>query len=141
LPVEHRSLQPAGEVVSIAQWEPDEDFPYGPQGAKPKRVVICPSPAPHAYLIGGHRYVFKEPTGSKAQQIWSEVIVYEIARGLGVTVPPAFIAFDPLTDVPGVLVEFFYGYVWESQTRFVHAIERFQGMQMPALRRSRHVNF
>jgi hypothetical protein len=94
--------------------------------------VICPSPAPHAYLIGGHRYLFKEPTGSKAQQIWSEVIAYEISRGLGVIVPPAFIAFDPITNVPGVLVEFFYGYsVWDRPTRFVHAIERFQGMRMP----------
>lgn len=126
--VDHRALQPAGDVVSIAGWDLDEDFPFGPQGAKPKRIVICPSPTPRPYLIGGHRYLFKEPTGSKAQQIWAEVIAYEIARDLGVPVPPAFLAFDPILRCPGVLVEFFYGYSWNDPVRFIHAIERFQGL-------------
>lgn len=128
--VEHRPPQPANEVVSIAGWLPDEDFPFGPQGAKPKRIVICPTPAPHPYLIPGHRYVFKEPAGSKAQQIWSEVIAYELARGLGVPVPPAFVAYDPVEDSPGVLIEFFFGGEWPP-LRFVHAIERFQGLGIP----------
>jgi len=114
-------------VVSIAEWEPDQDFPIGPQGAKPKRIVICPSPAPHPFLIGGHRYLFKEPGGAKAQQIWSEVIAYELSRTIGVSVPPAFLAIDPVDNAPGVLVEFFHGHVWDPALRFVHAIERFQG--------------
>lgn len=126
--VSHRLLQAAGDVVSIAGWELDEDFPFGPQGAKPKRFVICPNPAPHPFLIGGHRYVFKEPGGSKAQQIWSEVLAYELAREIGVPVPPAFLAYDPREQSAGVLVEFFYGYSWEPPVRFVHAIERFQGI-------------
>jgi hypothetical protein len=124
-------LQPVGAVVSIADWEPDEDFPFGPQGAKPKRIVICPSPAPQPYLIGGHRYLFKEPGGSKAQQIWTEVIAYELARTIGVSVPPAFLAYDPRDHSPGVLVEFFHGDVWNPAVRFVHAIERFQGLGIP----------
>lgn len=131
MPVEPRYLQLASDVVSIAGWEPDEDFPFGPQGAKPKRFVICPTPAPHPYLLAGHRYVFKEPAGSKAQQIWSEVLAYELARDLGVPVPPAFLAYDPVEDSPGVLVEFFYGYQWDAPVRFVHAIERFQGLGIP----------
>lgn len=115
-------------MVSIAGWDLDEDFPFGPQGAKPKRFVICPNPSPHPFLIGGHRYVFKEPSGSKGQQIWSEVIAYELARDIGVPVPPAFLAYDPSERSAGVLVEFFYGHAWDPPTRFIHAIERFQGM-------------
>lgn len=129
--VEHRLLQPTNEVVSIASWEPDEDFPVGPQGAKPKRIIICPNPAPHPFLIGGHRYVSKEPSGGKTQQIWSEVIAYELARELGVPVPPAFVAYDPVWNSPGVLIEFFFDYPWEPPVRFVHAIERFQGLNIP----------
>ncbi len=130
MPIDHRLPQTPSDVVSIAGWPPDEDFPVGPQGAKPKRVVICPQPPPHPFLIGGHRYLFKEPTGSRAQQIWSEVIAYEVARELGVAVPPAFLAFDPRTAAPGVLVEFFYGHIWEGPSRFVHAVELFQRQGM-----------
>ncbi len=127
----HRPLQDSGSVVSIAGWEPDDDFPFGPQGAKPKRFVICPDPAPHPFLISGHRYVFKEPKDSKAQQIWSEAIAYELAREIGVPVPPAFLAYDPIEQSAGVLVEFFYGYPRGAVRRFVHAIERFQGLRIP----------
>ncbi len=131
MPMGHRLVQPSGDVVSIGHWKLDEDFPYGPQGAKPKRIVICPNPPPHPFLIGGHRYIFKEPTGSRAQQIWSEVIAYELARDIGVPVPPAFVAYDPIGRSAGVLVEFFYGHVYDQPMRFIHAIERFQGVGMP----------
>ena len=112
-------------------WLPDAEFPYGPQGAKPKRIFICPDPPPKPFLIGGHRYLFKEPSRSRMCQIWSEVISYEIARHLGLQVPPAFLATGPETDNPGVLIEFFYGHPGDSEYRFVHAIERFQGLGIP----------
>ncbi len=114
--------------MSLRGWRLDDEFPYGPQGAKPKRIVICPNPPPKSFLIGGHRYLFKEPSGSRSQQIWSEVIAYELSRELGVVVPPAFLAEGPGNGSPGVLIEFFYGHIYDPEYRFVHAIERLQGL-------------
>ena len=130
MPIAPRLPQNPKDVVSLADWEPDDDFPYGPQGAKPKRIVICPNPPPHSFLIGGHRYLFKEPGGTKAQQIWSEVIAYELSRDMGLPVPPAFLAQGPGNGSPGVLIEFFYGHQFDPEARFVHAIERLQGLGM-----------
>jgi hypothetical protein len=119
------------DVISLEDWELDEDFPFGPQGAKAKRIFVCPNPPPFPFLIGGHRYLFKEPAGIHAQQIWSEVIAYELSRDLCLPVPPAFLARAPGNGSPGVLIEFFYGYAFEPETRFVHAIERLQGAGYP----------
>lgn len=131
MPLSPKIEQHAKQIVSIEGWQPDEEFPYGPQGAKPKRILICPNPPPYGFLIGGHRYLFKEPTGTHAQQIWSEVIAYELSRDLRLPVPPAFLAQGPGNGSPGVLVEFFYGYASEPEVRFVHAIERLQGLRFP----------
>ena len=127
MPVSPKIQQHPDEIVSLEGWEPDEEFPIGPQGAKPKRILICPSPPPHGFLIGGHRYLFKEPGGNHAQQIWSEVIAYELSRDVRLPVPPAFLAYAPGDKSPGVLIEFFHGYASEPGVRFVHAIERLQG--------------
>lgn len=121
--------QLAGEIVNLNGWEPDDEFPIGPMGAKPKRIFICPSPAPHKFLIGGHRYLFKEPDGPHAMQIWSEVIAYELSRLTSVPVPPAFLARAPRNGSPGVLVEFFYGYADRAPTRLIHGIERLQALR------------
>ncbi|MEA2740985.1 MAG: hypothetical protein QOH05_4292 [Acetobacteraceae bacterium] len=131
MPVAPRIAQHPEDIVSLHGWQPDDEFPYGPQGAKPKRILICPNPPPHNFLIGGHRYLFKEPGGARAQQIWSEVIAYELSRDLRLPVPPAFLAQGPGNGSPGVLVEFFHGYAYEPDIRFVHAIERLQGLQLP----------
>ena len=128
MPVTHQVRQYPDEVVSLQAWSLDEEFPYGPQGAKPKRILICPNPPPRGFLVGGHRYLFKEPTGSRAQQVWSEVIAYELSRELGIPVPPAFLALGPGNGSPGVLIEFFYGHAFDPEYRFVHAIERLQGL-------------
>ncbi len=129
MPTAPRILQNAHSIVSLEGWRLDDEFPYGPQGAKPKRILICPNPPPHPFLIGGHRYLFKEPTGSRSQQIWSEVIAYELSRDLGIAVPPAFLAVAPGNGSPGVLIEFFHGFQTDPEYRFVHAIERLQGLQ------------
>jgi hypothetical protein len=131
MPVEHRITQHPSDVVSLKGWRLDDEFPYGPQGAKPKRIVICPNPPPKGFLIGGHRYLFKEPGGSRSHQIWSEVIAYELSRELGLEVPPAFLAEGPGNGSPGVLIEFFYGHTFDPEYRFVHAIERLQGLGFP----------
>jgi hypothetical protein len=131
MPVSPQIEQHPTEVVSLDDWQLDEEFPYGPQGAKPKRIFVCPNPPPHRFLIGGHRYLFKEPGGSRAQQIWSEVIAYELSRDLRLTVPPAFLAEGPGNGSPGVLIEFFYGYKFENEKRFEHAIEHLQARGFP----------
>jgi len=113
--------------VDIAEWLPDDDFPIGPQGRKPKSIVRCPSWPPYPFLIGDHRYLFKQPTGPKAQQVWSEILAYELARTVGVPVPPAFAAINSRDGTFGVLIEFFYGYQHEMPARFFHAVEVFQG--------------
>lgn len=128
MPVEPRIRQSPNQVVSLADWHLDDEFPYGPQGAKPKRILVCPNPPPYGFLLGGHRYLFKEPTGPWAQQVWSEVIAYELSRELGLNVPPAFLAVGPGNGSPGVLIEFFYGHAFDPEYRFVHAVERLQGL-------------
>jgi hypothetical protein len=120
--------QAAGEIIQVEAWEPDDEFPVMPLGQKPKRVLICPTPAPHRFLIAGHRYLFKEPAGHTAQQVWSEVIAYKLARAVGVDVPPAFLGYDGRRDSPGVVVEFFFGHGERADARFVHARDRFQAL-------------
>ena len=131
MPISPKIMQAPEQIVSLDGWPPDEEFPYGPQGAKAKQILICPNPPPYGFLIGGHRYLFKEPSGNFAQQIWSEVIAYELSRDLHIPVPPAFVAQGPGNGSPGVLVEFFYGYQLEPDIRFVHAVERLQGLKLP----------
>lgn len=118
-------------MVDLNDWELDDEFPIGPLGAKPKRIFVCPSPAPYRFLIGGHRYLFKEPSGPYAMQIWSEVLAYELSRSTRVPVPPAFLATAPRNGSPGVLIEFFYGYAERPATRLVHGIERLQALNFP----------
>lgn len=129
MPISPRIRQNPADIVSLEGWELDQEFPFGPQGAKPKRIVICPSPPPNSFLIGGHRYLFKEPTGARAMQIWSEVIAYEVARAVGVPVPPAFLAYGPGNGAPGVLVEFFYGHLGDPDSRLIDGIERLQALR------------
>jgi hypothetical protein len=117
--------QQPGELIDVTEWEPDQDFQVMPVGQKPKRALICPSPPPYRFLIGGHRYMFKHPHGRSAQQIWSEIIAYRVAKAIGIDVPPAFLAHDG-TGTPGVLIEFFFGFTDDNDARFVHARDRLQ---------------
>lgn len=123
--------QSAGEIVQVEAWEPDDEFPVMPIGQKPKRILVCPTPAPYRFLIAGHRYLFKEPAGHTAQQIWSEVIAYRLAAAVGVEVPPSFLGYDAKRDSPGVLQEFFFGHGDRADARFVHAHDRFQASRLP----------
>ena len=108
-------------VVSVGQWERDEDNPVFPVGANPKRLIVCPTPVPHPDLIAGHRYLFKSAKGWKASQLWSEVLAFELSKPAGVRVPRCFPAMDDRTGEAGALVEFFYGYPGdEPGLRFTH---------------------
>lgn len=129
MPIAPRIPQAPDQVVYLNDWPLDEDFPFGPQGAKAKRIFVCPNPPPFGFLIGGHRYIFKEPSGTKEQQVWSEVIAYELGKRVGVAVPPAFLAGAPGNGSPGVLIEYFYGHAGDPEFRLVHAIERLQARE------------
>jgi hypothetical protein len=126
MPTAPRIEQSPNSVVDLANWEL-EDNPFSLQGARPKRVFICPPNPTHAFLIGGHRYLFKEPGGRFAPQIWSEIIAYEVSREMGVPVPPAFAALGPGNGSPGVLIEFFYDHPGDVPRRYVDGIELLQG--------------
>jgi HipA-like C-terminal domain len=106
----HRVRQAGPQPLDIAAWSLDEDYPVFPVGSKPKRLVVCPQDATAPFLIPGHKYLFKAAKGWQSQQLWSEIVAYELARPLGLTVPPCFVALDSKTDEMGVLIEFFYGY-------------------------------
>jgi len=126
MPTEPRIVQVPEQIVDLATWDL-EDNPFGLQGNRPKRIFVCPPNPPHPFLIGGHRYLFKEPSGWRAQQIWSEVIAYELSRSMGLAVPPAFLALGPGNGSPGVLIEFFYDHPGDPPRRYVDAIEVLQG--------------
>ncbi len=126
MPTGPRLEQSPGAIVNLADWEL-EDNPFSLQGARPKRVFICPPKPPHPFLIGGHRYLFKEPSGRFAPQIWSEIIAYEISRDIRIPVPPAFAALGPGNGSPGVLIEFFYDHPGDVPRRYVDGIELLQG--------------
>ena len=110
LPSSPLPIQTAGEIVDICNWPLDEEFGIFPVGSKPKRAVFCPSPAPCPFLIAGHRYLFKVSKEWRILQHWSEVIAYALARLVGVTAAPCFVAIDSQAGEVGVLVEFFYGH-------------------------------
>jgi hypothetical protein len=123
----HLERQPANAVIDVGDWQADEKYPIFPIGSKPKRAVICPEQEARPFLRPGHRYLFKAATGWQEQQLWSEVIGYELSRALGLNVPPALVAIDSRTGTAGVLVEFFYGYPGVAETsRLVHAADFMQ---------------
>jgi hypothetical protein len=121
--------QTAAQVVQVAGWVQQVDPEVFPVGSKPKTLLICPENPGLPFLIPKHRYIFKTALGWRKQQLWSEVIAYELSKLCGIDVPPCFAAFDARTGQAGVLMEFFYGYPDEAQTiRFVHGTDIIQGV-------------
>jgi hypothetical protein len=110
-------VQNAKGSIDISPWEADEEFGVFPVGSKPKKLVRCPADAPYPFLIARHSYLFKKAQGRLAPQLWSEVIASRLAALVGLDVPPCFVAVDSVTGDVGALVEFFYGYPGEKETR------------------------
>jgi hypothetical protein len=80
-----------------------------------------------AFLRANQGYLFKEAAGWQAQQLWCEVIAYELSLFLGVAVPPAFVATDSSSGQAGALIELFYPYPAVTRTiRLVHAADFMQ---------------
>ncbi|CAD5378998.1 conserved hypothetical protein [Pseudomonas sp. OF001] len=107
------------EAIDIAGWLADEKFANAyPEGARPKRVVVSPADTGLEFIRPDWRYMFKLSSDRAAEQFWAEIIAYEIGELLGVSVPPAYAAFDSEREQCGALIEWFYK---EGSTGFFSA--------------------
>lgn len=95
-------------AFDVATWEADAEFAVFPQGARAKEAFFAPSPPPESVLIGGKRYLFKRSKRSYPDQFWGEVIAYRVGCLMGLSVPPAFAAFNSATGHSAALIEWFY---------------------------------
>lgn len=94
--------------IDIATWQIDEEFAVFPQGARAKEAVFCPADCRHDCLVRSKRYLFKRSKASYPDQFWGEVVAYRVSIVLGVSVPPAFAAWNSKTGISGALIEWFY---------------------------------
>jgi hypothetical protein len=112
--------------VDVSRWETDEDNPIFPIGSKPKKLLICPDDPPYPWLIGGHRYLFKNAEGWQAGQLWAEVFAWQFSLIVGIAVPRCFVGVDE-RGTPGATSEFFLGYPNEPvPERFFYASDLLQ---------------
>lgn len=98
-----------GEELDVASWPEDEEYPLFPEGSREKRLLHCPEPPPFAWLIGGHRYLFKQSRRIYPEQFWAEVVASRLGRITGVDVPPAYAAWNSRTGQCAALIEWFWG--------------------------------
>ncbi len=113
-------------VFDVARWEQDAEFGVFPQGARAKDAVFAPVLPSEPVLVGGKRYLFKRSKRSYPDQFWGEVIAYRVGCLLGVSVPPAFAAWNSQTGYCAALIEWFY---LDGSERFVMGgdfLQRFQ---------------
>jgi hypothetical protein len=122
-----RVQQRPNQIVDISDWSIDADHPIYPEGSQPKRLLVSPAEARFPFLLPSHKYLFKAPKGWQINQIWSELISYELTRFLDVSVPPTFLAVDRRTGEFGVLSEFFYGYAGEGKKRLIPGSDHIHG--------------
>ena len=110
-----RPNQRPDQLVYLADWASDPEFPIHPFGSREKSVFVCPTPAPFPFLLPGHRYLFKLSNPRGPSQFWSEIIAYQIGEMMGIEVPPAFVGVNS-EGQPGALMEFFYGHDGSDET-------------------------
>lgn len=129
-------------AFDVADWEPDEEYPYFPEGSRDKRLLRCPGNVTHPALIVRHRYLFKKSRAVYPEQFWVEVAAYHVGRLCGVPVPPSFPAWDSRTGECAALIEWFYGHPGKPTESFLSG-----GLFMKALiddydlKRGRQHNF
>lgn len=111
--------QPPAEAVDVATWSPDDEFEVYPEGARDKSLICSPDPSMHTFLIPGHRYLFKRANRRYADQFWTEIIAYLVGRQLGVTVPPAFVAWNSSNAMCGALIEWFLDYPGKPKEHYI----------------------
>lgn len=104
------SIPPKVQSASfdIADWEVDAEFGVFPQGARAKDAVSAPNPVPEPVIVPGKRYLFKRSKRSYPDQFWGEVVAYRIGCLMGISVPPAFVAWNSRTGLCAALIEWFY---------------------------------
>lgn len=95
-------------AFDVAEWEEDSEFGIFPQGARAKDAVFAPDSPPEPVIKPGRRYLFKRSRERYPDQFWGEVVAYRIGCLLGVTVPPAFAAWNSKTQICASLIEWFY---------------------------------
>jgi hypothetical protein len=111
--------QLVGEEIDVATWEEDAEYPHFPEGSRDKRLLHCPTESPFPWLVGGHRYLFKQSRSIYPEQFWAEVIASRLERLTGVPVPPVYAAWDSRTRQSAALIEWFYGYPGSSPQGFL----------------------
>lgn len=102
-------LQDHSNIVDVANWPADEEFPVYPEGAREKRALFCPSADQCKLLIPSHRYLLKFSVRWAPEQFWCEILAHRIGIQMDVEVPPALVALDSNTGRCGALIEFFIG--------------------------------
>lgn len=105
-------------AIDVTYWELDEENARFPQGARTKDARYAPDLVTDSVITPGKRYLFKQSKsagteelrqkGMFAEQFWGEIIAYRVGCLLGLTVPPAFAAYDSARECSGALIEWFY---------------------------------
>lgn len=111
MPITLKAQKPE-EIVEVDKWPSNELAEVYPEGARDKKLMFCPKDIKFDFLIGGHKYLFKESMSRHPIQLFSEIIAYRFGCLVGVDVPPAFLAIQYRDDeaVCGALIEWFYDY-------------------------------
>lgn len=95
-------------LFDVADWEEDAEFSVFPQGARAKDAVFAPDVPSDPVIVAGKRYLFKRSRQIYPEQFWGEIVAYRIGCLLGVSVPPAFVAYNSKTGHCAALIEWFY---------------------------------
>jgi hypothetical protein len=112
------------QAIDVATWPADDKYGAAyPEGARPKRTVFSPADTHCEILKPDWRYLFKQSATPYPEQFWVEVVAYQVGLQLGISVPPAFAAFDSTTGRCGALIEWFYR---ENEQTFIPAGDIFQ---------------
>lgn len=115
-------IQPA--VINVDNWQVDATWGGAyPEGARAKRLLVSPDAPAWEGIRPQWRYLFKRSDRRYPQQLWGEVIAYQIGLMVGIPVPPAHVAYSEATGQSAALIEWFYR---EGETSFTSAGSIFQ---------------
>lgn len=103
----------------VDNWSADEEWGRSyPEGARAKRLLFSPNQYEWNGIRPNWRYLFKRSDKRYPDQFWGEVIAYQIGLMLGIPVPPAHVAYSPISGHCAALIEWFYK---EGEESFVPA--------------------
>jgi len=101
--------QPPDQIVDVGPFLRDYYEVY-PEGARDKASFVWPAdrPSRYSFCIPSRLYMFKLSRRVYPEQFWIEIFAYQLGCLMGVSVPPAFVAYDSANKQPGALIEWFY---------------------------------